>query len=97
MRGTPPVLIYGACQLAGLLINTSRARRRDETFVANGVEHVGVALTQLSSGGGELQSYAPFVPHECGEAGVYILISSDENVDSSAMYYYDKRFVLILQ
>ena len=52
MRGASPMLIYGACQLAGLLINTSRARRRDETFVASGIEHVGVVLTRPSSGGG---------------------------------------------
>ena len=71
------------CQLAGLLINTSRARRRDEIFVAGGVEHVGVALTQPSSGEGGLESYASFVPHECGEAGVYVLILSDANTNSS--------------
>ena len=47
MRGASPVLIYRACQLVGLLI-----RRRDEIFVASRIEHVGVALTRPSSGGG---------------------------------------------
>ena len=52
MRGASPVLIYRACQLVGLLITTSRARRRDKIFVASGIEHVGVALTRSPSGGG---------------------------------------------
>ena len=58
VRGASPMLIYRACQLVGLLINTWRARRCDEIFVASGIEHVEVALTRPSSGEGELESYA---------------------------------------
>ena len=60
------------------------------------IEHVGVPLTRPSSWG-ELESYASFVPRECGEAGVYVLIFISDILHKFFYYYYDKSFVLILR
>ena len=66
LRGVSPVLIARACQLTGLLINTSGARRPDEIIAASGIKHVEVAPAWLSGGGeGELESFASF-----GQRGV---------------------------
>ena len=47
------------CQLVGGLINTSLECQRDEIFVASKIEHIGVMLAWLlSGGGGELESCA---------------------------------------
>ena len=39
-----PMLLDRTCQLVGQLINMSRARRRDEIFMASGIEQVEMAL-----------------------------------------------------
>ena len=77
MHRVSPVPIYLACQLVRLLINTSRACRCHEIFVARSSTSESRRLGPRA--GGELESYALFVPRECGEAGVYILILSDTN------------------
>ena len=56
--------------------------RRD--LVASGIEHVEVALARPSSGGGSWRATRPsFEPRESGEVGVYVLILSDANTNSS--------------
>ena len=39
-----PMLLDRTCQLVGQLINMSRARKRDEFFMASGMEQVEMAL-----------------------------------------------------
>ena len=66
------MLLDRACRLVGLLINTSRTGRRDEIFVASGIEHVEVVLAQLAAGDEgreELESYASFVQRGADTVG----------------------------
>ena len=59
-----PVLIDRACQLMGLLINTSGMWRPDEIIATSGIKHVEVAPAWHSSGGeGELEIFASFGQH----------------------------------
>ena len=58
------MLINWACQLTGLLINTSGMWRPDEIIATSGIKHVEVAPAWRSSGGeGELEIFASFGQH----------------------------------
>jgi acyl transferase domain-containing protein len=54
-----PVLIDRACQLIGLLVNTSPDRRQDEIFVASGIDQVEMVLSNIRDSVA-FESYASF-------------------------------------
>ena len=54
-----PILIDRACQLIGLLVNTSPDREQDEIFVASGVDRVEMVLSNVRDSA-SFQSYASF-------------------------------------
>jgi hypothetical protein len=53
------VLIDRACQLIGLLVNTSPDRRQDEIFVASGIDQVEMVLSNIQDSV-SFESYASF-------------------------------------
>lgn len=54
-----PVLIDRACQVIGLLVNTSPARARDEIFVASEIDQMEMAYSKVRDSK-HLESYASF-------------------------------------
>ena len=54
-----PVLIDRACQVIGLLVNTSPARARDEIFVASEIDQMEMAFSKVRDSK-HLESYASF-------------------------------------
>jgi len=59
LRKYSPILIDRACQLVGLLINTSPARAQGEIFVAGEIDQVEIALSNLHDSV-SFESYASF-------------------------------------
>jgi hypothetical protein len=63
-----PVLIDRACQLIGLLVNTSPDRGRGEIFVASGIDQVEMAISNLHDSL-TFESYASFELFRSNGAG----------------------------
>ena len=86
LRAMSPMLIDCAYQLVELLI-APHTRRCDKIFVANGIEHIEVALAHPLSGGvGEPENYASYVLHGADAVGqVFTFVAAFRGVRMQRM------------